>query len=66
MATPPKRVCPSPAPGGEGARVKKVSVEGNIGKERARRGCGELLRCRTAPVVGESCRSLGYATVCPS
>ncbi|XP_023562540.1 deoxycytidine kinase [Octodon degus] len=30
MATPPKRVYPSPAPSSEGVRIKKVSIEGNI------------------------------------
>lgn len=33
MATPPKRSCPSPATGSEGARIKKIAIEGNIGKE---------------------------------
>ncbi|EPY78238.1 deoxycytidine kinase [Camelus ferus] len=32
MATPPKRSCPSPATSSEGTRVKKISIEGNIGK----------------------------------
>ncbi|XP_020010286.1 deoxycytidine kinase isoform X2 [Castor canadensis] len=30
MATPPKRICPSPATSSEGTRIKKVSIEGNI------------------------------------
>ncbi|XP_072604936.1 deoxycytidine kinase isoform X2 [Vulpes vulpes] len=30
MATPPKRSCPSPAAGPEGARIKKIAIEGNI------------------------------------
>lgn len=33
MATPPKRSCPSPATGSERTRIKKIAVEGNIGKE---------------------------------
>ncbi|KAJ8785242.1 hypothetical protein J1605_007461 [Eschrichtius robustus] len=33
MATPPKRSCPSPAASSEGTRIKKISIEGNIGKE---------------------------------
>lgn len=33
MATPPKRSCPSPATGFEGVRIKKIAIEGNIGKE---------------------------------
>ena len=33
MATPPKRSCPSPATGSEGTRIKKIAIEGNIGKE---------------------------------
>lgn len=32
MATPPKRSCPSPAASSEGTRIKKISIEGNIGK----------------------------------
>ncbi|KAF6129628.1 deoxycytidine kinase [Phyllostomus discolor] len=31
MATPPKRSCPSPASSSEGTRIKKISIEGNIG-----------------------------------
>lgn len=32
MATPPKRSCPSPSTSSEGTRIKKIAVEGNIGK----------------------------------
>lgn len=32
MATPPKRFCPSPSTSSEGTRIKKISIEGNIGK----------------------------------
>lgn len=32
MATPPKRSCPSPSASSEGTRIKKISIEGNIGK----------------------------------
>uniref|UniRef100_D6RG38 Deoxycytidine kinase n=1 Tax=Homo sapiens TaxID=9606 RepID=D6RG38_HUMAN len=44
MATPPKRSCPSFSASSEGTRIKKISIEGNIGKEPpemwdARLGC---------------------------
>lgn len=39
MATPPKRFCLSPSTSSEGTRIKKISIEGNIGKV-SRRGAG--------------------------
>lgn len=39
MATPPKRFCPSPSTSSEGTRIKKISIEGNIGKVSPVRCC---------------------------
>ncbi|XP_060044439.1 deoxycytidine kinase [Erinaceus europaeus] len=38
MASPPKRSCPSPATNSEGTRIKKISIEGNIGKGPLEKG----------------------------
>lgn len=47
MATPPKRLCPSLSTSSEGTRIKKISIEGNIGK-------APPLRCRCLGVRSPS------------
>lgn len=73
MATPPKRLCPSPSTSSEGTRIKKISIEGNIGKAPLRYGCLGVPSqppcprrrggsCGPAPAQGFVRSALGFQT----